>query len=44
MASIVDIAPPRPAATPSFRKIRATSRGFELLFAALFVAFISSGV
>ena len=27
MASVVDIAPPRPVATPSFRKIRAASRG-----------------
>jgi hypothetical protein len=32
MASVVDIAPPRPAPTPSFRKIRAASRGFEILF------------
>jgi hypothetical protein len=40
MASIVDFAPPRPAPTPSLRKIRAASRGFELLFAGLFAAFI----
>jgi hypothetical protein len=40
MASIVDIAPPRPAPTPSFRKIRAASRAFELLFAGLFGFFI----
>lgn len=40
MASIVDIAPSRPATTPSFRKIRAASRGFEVLFACLFAAFI----
>jgi hypothetical protein len=40
MASVIDIAPPRPAATPSYRKIRAASRGFELLFAGLFGAFI----
>ncbi len=40
MASIVDIAPPRPAPTPSFRKIRAASRAFELLFTVLFVFFI----
>lgn len=44
MASIVDIAPPRPAPTPSFRKIRAASRGFELLFAGLFAAFVALGI
>ena len=40
MASVVDIAPPRPAATLSFRKIRAASRGFEILFTGLFAFFI----
>jgi hypothetical protein len=40
MASIVDIAPPRPAVTPSFRKIRAASRGFEILFTGLFAFFV----
>jgi hypothetical protein len=40
MASVVDIAPPRPAPTPSFRKIRAASRAFEVLFTVLFVFFI----
>jgi hypothetical protein len=35
MASVVDIAPPRPAPTPSYRKIRAASRGFEVLFTVL---------
>jgi len=40
MASIVDIAPPRPAPTPSFRKIRAASRGFEILFTVLFAFFV----
>jgi hypothetical protein len=35
MASVIDIAPPRPAPTPSFRKIRAASRGFEILFTVL---------
>jgi hypothetical protein len=40
MASVVDIAPPRPAPTPSFRKIRAASRGFELLFTVLFAVFV----
>jgi hypothetical protein len=44
MASVVDLAPPRPAPTPSFRKIRAASRGFELLFAGLFVAFIALAI
>jgi hypothetical protein len=44
MASVVDIAPPRQAATPSYRKIRAASRGFEILFAVLFVAFIALAV
>ncbi|THD73106.1 DUF2975 domain-containing protein [Phenylobacterium sp.] len=44
MASVVDIALPRPPPTPSFRKIRAASRGFELLFAALFVGFIALAV
>jgi hypothetical protein len=41
MASVVDIAPARPAPMPSFRKIRVASRGFELLFAGLFAAFIA---
>jgi hypothetical protein len=40
MASVVDLAPPRPAPTPSFRKIRAVSRGFELLFTGLFALFV----
>lgn len=40
MAAIVDIAP-RPAPTPSFRRIHAASRGFEVLFAGLFAAFIA---
>jgi hypothetical protein len=44
MAAVIDLSPPRPAPTPSFRKIRAASRGFELLFAALFVAFIALAV
>ncbi|HEX3885976.1 MAG TPA: hypothetical protein VHW05_00670 [Phenylobacterium sp.] len=35
MASVIDIAPRRPAPTPSFRKIRAASRGFEILFTVL---------
>jgi hypothetical protein len=41
MASVIDISPQRPAATPSFRKIRAASRAFELLFASLFAALIA---
>jgi Protein of unknown function (DUF2975) len=44
MASVVDIAPPRTAVTPSYRKIRAASRGFEVLFAVLFAAFIALAV
>lgn len=40
MASVVDLAPPRAAVAPSFSRIRAASRGFELLFAGLFVFFI----
>lgn len=44
MASVVDLAPPRPAPTPSFRKIRAVSRGFEVLFTVLFVAFIALAI
>ena len=44
MASVVDIAPPRPAPMPSFRKLRAASRGLELLFAGLFAAFIALAV
>ena len=35
MALVVDIAPPRPAPTASFRRIRAASRGFEILFTVL---------
>src|ERR1700694_2805255 len=44
MASVVDIARPRPTASPSFRKIRAASRGFELLFAGLFAAFVGLAI
>jgi hypothetical protein len=44
MASIVDISPPRPAPTPSYRKIRAASRAFELLFAGLFATFIALAI
>ena len=40
MASVVDIAPSRPAPSPSFRKLRAVSRGFEVLFTVLFAFFI----
>lgn len=41
MASVIDIAPPRVGLTSSDRKIRAASRGFEILFAGLFVFFIA---
>jgi hypothetical protein len=44
MVSVIDLAPPRPALTPSFRKIRAASRGFELLFTVLFAIFIALAV
>jgi hypothetical protein len=40
MASVIDLAPPRAAATPSVRKIRAASRGFEVLFTLLFAVFV----
>jgi hypothetical protein len=39
MASVVDISPQRAAPMPSFRRLRAASRGCEVLFAALFAAF-----
>jgi hypothetical protein len=38
MASIIDLAP-RPLPTPSYRRIRAASRGFEALFTVLIVLF-----
>jgi Protein of unknown function (DUF2975) len=41
MASIVEIAPPQPAAAPSFRRIRTASRGLEWLFTGLLAAFIA---
>ncbi|HLZ76166.1 DUF2975 domain-containing protein [Phenylobacterium sp.] len=41
MAAVVDIAPPQPAATPSFRRLRAASRALEWLFAGLFAVFIA---
>jgi len=44
MASVIDLAPPRPAPTSSIRKIRAASRGFEILFAGLFVTFIALAI
>jgi hypothetical protein len=44
MATVIDLAPPRPAPTPSFRRVRAASRGFEILFAVLFAAFIALAV
>jgi hypothetical protein len=44
MAAVIDLAPPRPATTPSFRKIRAASRGFEILFAVLFAAFVALAI
>jgi len=44
MASVIEFAAPRPAFTPSYRRIRRASRGLELLFAALFWAFIALAV
>lgn len=44
LASIIDLAPPPAAVTPTHRSIRRASRGVELLFAALFVAFIGLAV
>ena len=44
MTSVVDIAPPRPAAMPSFRRLRAASRGFEVLFAVLFAVFVALAI
>lgn len=41
MASVIDLAPPRVGPTPSYRKIRAASRGLEILFAALLVFFVA---
>ena len=41
MASIVDIAAPRPAPTRAFRRLRVASRGMEWLFTALLVAFVA---
>jgi hypothetical protein len=40
MASVIDFVPPRPPVAPSVRKIRAASRGFEILFTMLFAFFI----
>ncbi|HEX4097482.1 MAG TPA: DUF2975 domain-containing protein [Caulobacteraceae bacterium] len=44
MASVVDIAPPRPAPTPSFRKIRAASRAFEVFFTVLWAVCIALAI
>lgn len=44
MASIVDISPPRPASTPTFRHLRGASQVLEWLFAGLFVAFIGLAI
>ena len=40
MASVIDLAPP-PVQSRSYRTIRRASRGFELLFAGLFIGFIA---
>jgi hypothetical protein len=44
MAEVIDLAPPRTASTASYRKIRAASRGFEILFTVLFAAFIALAI
>ena len=44
MASIVELTPPKPAPAPSYRRIRRASRGFEILFGALFWGFIALAV
>jgi hypothetical protein len=41
MASVVHLSPPPAATPPSVRKIRAASRGLELLFAVLLAGFIA---
>ncbi len=42
MADVLDLAPPpRAELTPSYRKIRAASRGFEMLFTALLIFFVA---
>ena len=40
MASVVNLAPPPAAPMPSYRKIRAASRGFEWLFTGLLIFFV----
>ncbi len=44
MASIIDIAPPLAAPTPSFRKIRTASRALEVLFTILCVMSVALAV
>jgi hypothetical protein len=44
MAAVVDIRPPAPPASPSVRKIRAVSRGFEWLFTGMFLLALAAGV
>jgi hypothetical protein len=42
VASVVDIAPPpRIGPTPSYRKVRTASRGFEILFTVLLAFFVA---
>lgn len=41
MAAVIDIAPPQPAATPSFRRIRTASRVLEWLFTGLLAVFVA---
>jgi hypothetical protein len=44
MTSVVDITPPRPAPSPSFRQIQGASRTLEWLFTTLFVVFLMVAV
>jgi hypothetical protein len=44
MASVVDLVPPRPAPTPSVRKIRAASHGFEWLFTGMLALVVAVAV
>jgi hypothetical protein len=41
MTTVIDLVPPRPAPTQSFRKIRGASRALEVLFTGLCVIFIA---
>jgi hypothetical protein len=44
MADIIELSPPRPAPTPSVRKIRAASRALEWLFTAMLLFALAAGL